>query len=72
MCPRWCKSATKETLITDGPYIEAKEHIGGFTIIEAPDLDAALRWAKRLSEALVLDGQAAGLAVEVRPLQHGA
>lgn len=60
----------KETLVTDGPYIEAKEHIGGFSIIEAPDLDAALSWAKRLSEALVLDDQKVGLAVEVRPLQH--
>ena len=61
----------KQTLVTDGPYIEAKEHIGGFSIIEAPDLDAALAWAKRLSEALVLDGQEVGLAIEVRPFQHG-
>ena len=29
----------------DGPFIEAKEHLGGFTVIEAPDLDAALGWA---------------------------
>ncbi len=60
-----------ETLVTDGPYVEAKEHIGGFSVIEAPDLDAALGWAKRLSETLVLPGYDSGLAVEVRPFQHG-
>ena len=60
-----------ETLVTDGPYVEAKEHIGGFSVIEAPDLDAALGWAKRLCETLVLPGQDSGLAVEVRPFQHG-
>jgi hypothetical protein len=31
---------------TDGPYIEGKEHIGGFTVIKAPDLDAALEWGR--------------------------
>ena len=31
-----------EVLITDGPFVEGKEHLGGFTIIQAPDLDAAL------------------------------
>lgn len=60
-----------QTLVTDGPFIESKEHLGGFTVIDAPDLDAALGWAKRLSEALVLDGHSSGLAVEVRPFQHG-
>ena len=60
-----------DTLVTDGPYLEAKEHIGGFSVIDAPDLDAALGWAKRLSETLVLPGQDTGLAVEVRPFQHG-
>ncbi len=63
--------ADGQTLVTDGPYIEGKEHIGGFTVIDAPDLDAALGWARRLSEALVLDGHPSGLAVEVRPFQHG-
>lgn len=56
-------------MITDGPYVEGKEHIGGFTIIQAPDLDAALAWAKRLAEALVLDGHQTGLPIEVRPFQ---
>ena len=32
--------------MTDGPYAEGKEHLGGFTIIAAPDLDAALEWAR--------------------------
>jgi hypothetical protein len=36
-----------EVLITDGPYLEAKEHIGGFTIIEAADMDEALAWARK-------------------------
>jgi hypothetical protein len=57
-----------DVLVTDGPYMEGKEHIGGFYVIEAPDLDAAIGWARRLSEALVLDGQQTGLGVEVRPL----
>lgn len=48
-------------LITDGPFTEAKEHIGGFTIIEADDLDEALAWAHRLAEASTLP-------VEVRPI----
>ena len=34
-----------EPLITDGPFAEGKEHLGGFTVIRAPDLDAALDWA---------------------------
>lgn len=41
-----------EPLVTDGPYIEGKEHIGGFFIIKAPDLDGALAWARRTAEAL--------------------
>ncbi|HEY5424060.1 MAG TPA: YciI family protein [Ilumatobacteraceae bacterium] len=51
-----------KVLTTDGPYVEAKEHIGGFWVIEAPDLDAALK--------LAAEGSAAcGGAVEVRPFQ---
>ena len=51
-----------EVLTTDGPFAEAKEHIGGVWVIEAPDLDAALAWAA--------DGSAAcGQPVEVRPFQ---
>jgi hypothetical protein len=50
-----------ETLLTDGPYVEASEHIGGFTLIEASDLDGALAWAGRMAEATTL-------AIEVRPV----
>ncbi|GAA4748765.1 YciI family protein [Nocardioides endophyticus] len=51
-----------ETVITDGPFVESKEWIGGFWVIEAPDLDAALKWAAEGSKAC------AG-RVEVRPFQ---
>ena len=36
-----------QVLITDGPYLEAKEHVGGFTIMEAADMDEALAWARK-------------------------
>lgn len=36
-----------EVLITDGPYLEAKEHIGGFWILETADMDEALAWARK-------------------------
>jgi hypothetical protein len=51
-----------DVLVTDGPYVEGKEHIGGFTIIKAPDLDAALEWGRKLTRAT-------GLPIEVRPFQ---
>jgi len=38
-----------EALITDGPFLEAKEHIGGFWILEAADMDEALKWARKAS-----------------------
>jgi hypothetical protein len=52
-------------LTTDGPFAEAKEQIGGFWILKAPDLDAALELAKEASAAV--HGP-----VEVRPLQEEA
>lgn len=55
-----------DPLITDGPYTEGKEHLGGFTVISAPDLDAALGWGSRLADAV------APLPVEVRPFNDGA
>jgi hypothetical protein len=58
-----------DVLITDGPFVEGKEHIGGFVIVKAPDLDSALEWARRLARAVVLPDQADGLAVEVRPFR---
>ena len=51
-----------EVLMTDGPFVEGKEHVGGFTIIKAPDLDVALGWGRRLA-------QATGVPIEVRPFQ---
>ena len=50
-------------LMTDGPYTEGHEHLGGFTIVEVSDLDAALEWGRRLALATTLP-------VEVRPLYH--
>ena len=52
-----------EVLMTDGPFIEAKEHVGGLTIIKADDLDEALDWGRRLAAATTLP-------IEVRPFQH--
>jgi len=60
-----------EIVMTDGPYAEAKEHVGGLMVIKAHDLDEALKWAGRLASALTLDGMDRGLGVEVRPFQHG-
>lgn len=51
-----------EFLVTDGPFPEAKEQLGGFWIIESPDLDTALDWAKKASVAC-------RAPVEVRPFQ---
>jgi hypothetical protein len=51
-----------ELLITDGPYAEGKEHVGGFLIVRAPDLDAALEWGRKLAQVLPLP-------IEVRPFQ---
>jgi hypothetical protein len=50
-----------DVMTTDGPYVEGNEHIGGFTIIAAPDLDAALEWARKGALATTLP-------IEVRPL----
>ncbi len=47
---------------TDGPYAETKEYLGGFWVIEAKDLDAALAWAAKASAACFA-------AIEVRPFQ---
>jgi hypothetical protein len=51
-----------EALLTDGPFVDAKEHLGGFCVVEADDLDAALGIAARIPAARM------GGAVEVRPL----
>ena len=54
--------ADGETLLTDGPFMDAKEHLGGFLLVEADDLDGALELAARIPAARM------GGAVEVRPL----
>jgi hypothetical protein len=51
-----------EVLVTDGPFAEGKEHIGGFWVIKAADLDAALGWATKAARACANP-------VEVRPFQ---
>lgn len=51
--------------LTDGPFAEAKEHLGGFWVVQAPDLDAALELAKRAAAAC-------RAPVEVRPFQDPA
>ena len=56
------RAAGGEVVTTDGPYAETKEVLGGFWVIEAPDLDAALAWAAKGSAAC--EGP-----VEVRPFQ---
>ena len=56
------RPADGDVLMTDGPYVEGKEHVGGFTIIEAPDLDAALDWGRKLARATTLP-------IEVRPFR---
>jgi len=49
-----------ELVMTDGPFVESKEHISGFYIINADDLDAALDWAGRVSDCI-------GRPIEVQP-----
>ena len=47
-------------MLTDGPFVESKEHLAGFYIINATDLDAALEWAKKVTDCI-------GNVIEVRP-----
>ena len=49
-----------EAVTTDGPFVESKEHLAGFYIVEADDLDAALGWATKTSTII-------GMPIEVRP-----
>ena len=50
-----------EMLLTDGPYLETKEHVGGFWILETADLDEAVAWARK-------GAKACRASVEVRPI----
>lgn len=58
---RVVREAGGEVLTTDGPFTESKEHLGGFYLIEADGLDAALAWAARVTAAI-------GAPIEVWPL----
>jgi hypothetical protein len=51
-----------DVLMTDGPFTEGKEHLGGFVIVQAPDLDGALEWGRRFARVITLP-------IEVRPFQ---
>jgi hypothetical protein len=53
-------ASVEDILVTDGPYAEGKEYLGGLTLISAPDLDAALDWGRRVCRATTLP-------IEVRP-----
>jgi hypothetical protein len=57
--------ASGEVVTTDGPFVEAKEHIAGFYIVEAPDLDAALGWASKVTACI-------GKPIEVWPFMATA
>ena len=57
------RSQNGQVVTTDGPFAETKEQLGGFWVIGVPDLDAALAWAAKGSEAC-------GAPVEVRPFQE--
>jgi hypothetical protein len=57
------RMADGEVLTTDGPFAESKEHLGGFYIIEAENLDAALAWASKTTSAV-------SKPIEVRPFRH--
>lgn len=52
-----------DIILTDGPFTESKEHIGGFWVIQVDDLDAALAWAAKATRACAAP-------VEVRPFQE--
>ncbi len=54
-----------QVLVTDGPFVEGKEHIGGFWVIKAPDLDGALEWGRKAARACAVP-------IEVRPFQEEA
>jgi hypothetical protein len=54
-----------DVLTTDGPFAETKEQLGGFSVIDVPDLAAALAWAEKASHATTCP-------IEVRPFQDGA
>jgi hypothetical protein len=57
------RAEAEEVLMTDGPFTEAKEFLGGFMVIDVPDLDVALEWAGRYARASTIP-------IEVRPFRN--
>lgn len=57
---RVVNAANGKVVVTDGPFLEAKELIGGFYVVDADDLEAAERWAHKTSAAI-------GMPIEIRP-----
>jgi hypothetical protein len=54
-----------KSLVTDGPYAETKEHVGGFIVVRAADREGALAWARKFARVITLP-------IEVRAFQHVA
>jgi hypothetical protein len=54
-----------EVVLTDGPFVETKEHLAGYYLVDCADLDEAIAWAKKVPAVLW------GAAVEVRPVVDG-
>jgi hypothetical protein len=59
------RSEDGQVVTLDGPYVEGKEHLGGFTVISVPDRDAAVAWGQKLAGIITLP-------VEVRPTASGS
>ena len=57
------RATDDEVLMTDGPFAEGKEYVGGFTVLKASDLDAALEWGSKFARAITLP-------IEVRPFSE--
>jgi hypothetical protein len=64
------KQADGEVIITDGPYVESKEHIGGFSIVEAADMDEALAWARKAAIACRVPVEVRGIFFRPPPNSH--
>ncbi len=64
------KQPNGKVLVTDGPYTETKEHMGGFWILEAADLDEALAWAKKAAIACDVPGEVRELLFYPAPEQE--
>ena len=66
------KQANGDVIITDGPFLEAKEHIGGFSIVEAADMDEALVWARKAAVACGVPVEVRGIFFRPRPESHAS